>query len=308
MTWPSNGCRVSPSVQPGEVSGCSRLPRAADGDPPAPQPQRLAAAGKPSRIEPVADCPDVFDFPRDIQPILDQLCVDCHGYEKTARGGPYAGRVLLSGDHGPMFSHAYVTMTIRRLFSDNRNQPRSNYPPRALGSSASRILTMLDGAHHGVRADAHQRQLLRLWIDVGAPYPGTYAALGCGSIGGYYQNNPVNCRLGLAHHPGRRRGDRAALRSPATRENPCCRDRSATSGNVSFWRFDVDDPGLRMCRHLVFNLTRPEKSLLLAAPLARAAGGLGLCRDAHERPAVVFATPADPDYWQVVGDGRGGQS
>ena len=40
-----------------------------------------------SRIEPIDDCPDVFDYPRDVQPILDRLCVDCHGYEKTDRGG-----------------------------------------------------------------------------------------------------------------------------------------------------------------------------------------------------------------------------
>ncbi len=171
-----------------------------------------ALSRKPSRIEPIADCPDVFDFPRDVQPILDRLCVDCHGYQKTARGGPFAGKVILTGDHGPMFSHAYFTMTVRRLFSDNRNQAKSNYPPRMLGSSASRILKMLDGSHYGVQADPHERKMLRLWIEVGAPYPGTYAALGCGSIGDYLENNQVHADRGLADHPRRRQGDRRPLR------------------------------------------------------------------------------------------------
>ena len=179
------------TVQPGELSGCigcheqrteTMLPR---GNP-------MAPVRKPSQIQPIADCPDVFDFPRDVQPILDKLCADCHGYQKTARGGPYAGKVILTGDRGPMFSHAYYTMTVRRLFSDNRNQPKSNYPPRTLGSSASRILKMLDGSHYGVQADPHDAKMLRLWIEVGAPYPGTYAALGCGSIGGYLENNQVD--------------------------------------------------------------------------------------------------------------------
>jgi len=179
------------SVQPGELTSCigCHEQRTQTYQPPNPV---TALRRPPSRIEPIADCPEVFDFPRDIQPIHDKLCVSCHGYEKTSRGGPYAGRVILSGDHGPMFSHAYYTMTVRRLFNDNRNQARSNYPPRALGSSASRILRMLDGSHHGVRADAHEAKMLRLWIEVGAPYPGTYAALGCGSIGGYAANQPVN--------------------------------------------------------------------------------------------------------------------
>ena len=35
-----------------------------------------------------------------------------------------------------------------------------------------------------------EMKMLRLWIEVGAPYPGTYAALGCGSIGGYLENQP----------------------------------------------------------------------------------------------------------------------
>jgi len=80
-------------------------------------------------------------------------------------------------------------MTVRKLFSDGRNLARSNYPPRTLGSSASPILRMLDGSHYGVRATAHEKKMLRLWIEVGAPYAGTYAALGTGSVGGYAENN-----------------------------------------------------------------------------------------------------------------------
>ena len=149
---------------------------------------------------------------------------------------------MLTGDRGPMFSHAYFTMTVRRLFSDNRNQPKSNYPPRTLGSSASRILKMLDGSHYGVRADEHERKMLRLWIEVGAPYPGTYAALGCGSIGGYLENNQVHAdwdwpttRAG-AEVIARRcaschQGDRALPRSLSDERD------------VSFWRFDLNDPG-----------------------------------------------------------------
>ena len=178
------------TVQPGETTSCVGCH-----EPRTQAPKRtafpLAARRAASTIEPIADVPDVFDFPRDIQPILDNLCVSCHGYEKTPAGGPRAGRLILSGDRGPMFSHSYYMMTIAGLFSDGRNQPRSNYAPRTLGSSASKILTMLDGTHYGVQATAAQRKMLRLWIDSAAAYPGTYAALGTGMIGGYEQNKPV---------------------------------------------------------------------------------------------------------------------
>jgi hypothetical protein len=282
------------TVQPGEVTGCigcheQRTQTAL------PHGNALALLRRPSRLRSIADCPEVFDFPRDIQPILDKLCVDCHGYEKTARGGPYAGRVILTGDRGPMFSHAYVTMTVRRLFSDNRNQPKSNYPPRALGSSASRILTMLDGSHYGLRADAHQRKMLRLWIEVGAPYPGTYAALGCGSIGGYQGNRLVNTDTDW---PTTRAGGEVIRRCCASchQEQRVLPRSLSDERGLSFWRFSLDDPRLRLSRHLVFNLTRPEKSLLLAAPLAARSGGFALCRDSRGKAVEVFADTRDPDY------------
>jgi hypothetical protein len=286
------------TVQPGEVTGCIGCHERRT-ETFVPRGNLQALARRPNRIEPVADCPDVFDFPRDIQPILDRLCNDCHGCEKTARGGPYAGKLLLSGDRGPMFSHAYFTATVRRLFSDNRNEPKSNLPPRSLGSAASRILTMLDGAHYDVKADEHQKKMLRLWIDVGAPYPGTYAALGTGSIGGYSQNNPVNTDT---KWPTTQAGAEVIDRRCATCHTGASvlpRSLSDERG-LSFWRFDIADPRLKLSRHIVFNLTRPEKSLILLAPLAEKAGGWGLCRTAKDQPADVFADRSDPDYQKLL--------
>ena len=56
------------------------------------------------------------------------------------------------------------------------------------------------------------------------------------------------------------------------------------------------DPRTRFSRHLLYNLTRPEKSLLLLAPLAQAAGGYALCGGAGNASAAPFADAGDPDY------------
>jgi hypothetical protein len=45
---------------------------------------------------------------------------------------------------------------------------------------------------------------------------------------------------------------------------------------------------------LLCNLDRPEMSLLVRAPLAKEAGGLGLCR------GVVFRDASDPEYRAIV--------
>jgi len=293
------------TVQPGEVTGCvgcheqrtqSILPTT----------DLMALRRPPSQIEPITDCPDVFDFPRDIQPILNRLCVDCHGYEQTARGGPYAGQVLLTGDHGPMFSHAYFTMTVKQLFVDGRDRPKSNYPPRALGSSASRILKMLDGSHYGVVATPHEKKMLRLWIEVGAPYPGTYGALGSGSIGGYFQNRLVNTDFDW---PTTKRGAQVMRqRCDSCHQKSMVLPKALSDERgVSFWRFDINDPRLRLSRHIVFNLSRPEKSLLLLAPLAKSAGGWELCRDKNGQPASVFASKDDPGYRALLAMVAAGQ-
>ena len=295
------------TVQPGEVTGCVGCHEPRTESLPAANPMASLPA-RPSRIEPIKDCPDVFDFPRDIQPVLDRLCVDCHGYQATDRGGPYAGGIVLSGDRGPMFSHAYFTMTVRQLFNDNRNRPVSNLPPRSVGSAASRILTMLDGSHHGVEATEHERRMLRLWIEVGAPYPGTYAALGTGSIGGYAENRMVNTDTDW---PTTLAGAEAIQRRCADcHQGDMVLPKSMSDERgVSFWRFDVNDPRLRLSRHIVFNLSQPEHSLLLLAPLDPAAGGFGLCRDAAGEAVRVFADQTDPDYGtllQMVAAGREG--
>lgn len=291
------------TVQPGEVTSCVGCHEQRTKTP---NGQTTLVAAKavrrePSQIQPIKDVPEVFDFPRDIQPILDQLCVNCHGYEKTAAGGPRAGRLILSGDRGPMFSHSYYMLTIARLFSDGRNQARSSYAPRTLGSSASRILRMLDGSHYEVKATGHQKTMVRLWIESGAAYPGTYAALGSGMIGGYAENQMVNTDF---EWPATKAADEVI-----TRRCAACHDapgrllpRSLSDERgVSFWRFELDDPRLNTSRHIVFNLSRPEKSLLLLAPLAEAGGGWGLCCDPKtKQPATIFGDASDADYQKLL--------
>jgi hypothetical protein len=287
------------SVQPGETTSCvgcheqrtrTTLP-----------PGSLQALTRPaSIITPEPDVPDVFDFPRDIQPILDRACVDCHGYETTASGGPYAGKLILTGDRGPMFSHSYFMLTVARLFSDGRNKAEGNSPPRSLGSSASRLLNLVDGSHYGATVTPREMKALRLWIDAAATYPGTYAALGTGSIGGYVENKQVN----TDHDWPTTRAAAAMMRQRCL----SCHDKPGVSPlplslsderGHSFWVPRIPDPSQITSRHLVFNLTRPDKSLLLLAPLAREAGGFQLCRQAED-PAPVFASTDDPGYQSLL--------
>ena len=62
---------------------------------------------------------------------------------------------------------------------------------------------------------------------------------------------------------------------------------------------------------LVFNLSSPEKSLILLAPLASEAGGYNLCKERNEdesfgQTITVFADPNDPDYQKILAMCRDG--
>ena len=176
------------TVQPGETLGCvgcheHRTESARQTS------DLLAFRRPPSTVQPIPGIPDVFDFPRDIQPILDRHCVRCHDTDRRdATHGPRAGGVMLAGDRGPFFSHSFWMLTVRGQFSDGRNLPRSNYAPRTLGSAASPLLKLLDGSHYDAKLTPHEKRMVRLWIDSGAPYAGTYAALGTGMIGAYRED------------------------------------------------------------------------------------------------------------------------
>lgn len=306
------------SIQPGESISCVGCHEHRSQTPSAEFHATLAVRKPPAKIEPVRDVPDVIDFPRDVQPVLDALCTDCHGYERTERGGPRAAGLILTGDRGPLYSHSYYMLTIARLFADGRNQPKSNYPPRALGSSSSKLLRLLDGSHYGVRATELQKKVLRLWIETGAAYPGTYAALGSGMIGNYAENNQVN--TGVDWPVTREATQTIQQRCKACHDQPSrlLPLNLADERGVSFWQPSMDDPRLLTSRHIVFNLSRPEKSILLLAPLAAEAGGWGLCRSNTERLAgagkpsansqgeaghtslPVFGSTSDPGYRAIL--------
>ena len=220
-----------------------------------------------SEITPIADVPDVFDFPRDIQPILDKHCLPCHGPTKTDLGGPYAGKILLDGGRTPKYSHSYYILTVKRLFSDGRNGD-GNRPPRSIGSSASPLMKMLEPAHFKVNMTAHEKKMVRLWIESAATYPGTYAALGSGMVGGVARDGRIQKVI-------------------ASRCRSC--------HNGAAFRDDVH-----------FNLSDPARSLVLTMPLDPQSGGNGMVRKVKregktvDERVVVFKNPQDPDYQAIL--------
>ncbi len=289
------------TVEPGEFTSCSGCHEQRT-EAPSPHLPALAQRQPPTAPTPIEGVPDVYDFPRDIQPVLDRNCVSCHGYEAGPGGhGPASGGVILTGDRGPMFSHSYYTLTMGQQFSDGRNQAVSNRPPRTIGAVASPIMHKLSGGHHGVVASAQDIRMVRYWIEAGAPYPGTYGSLGSGMIGGYYANGIVNLDTDWAETKAA--AEVVDRRCASCHHGEMALPRSLSDErDVSFWAPDWNDARLKIARHIVFNLTRPEKSLMLLAPLAVEAGGWSRCKakDSSQPQGPIFKSKDDPDYRKLL--------
>jgi len=261
------------TVQPGEVVGCVGChEQRTEAGYRTPSARLKALQRPPSRIEPIRGIPDVLDFPRDIQPILDKHCVKCHNHKERS------GRVNLTGDRNEWYSVSYYSLMAADQVSDGCNG-FGNRPPRSIGTSASAIMKKIDGSHQEVKLSPLEYDTVRLWVESGGVYPGTYTALGTGMVQvnwgpiiEVFKKRCATCHprineLGRAIPPSRARGRKPYLLS------------------------------MNLC-----NLTHPEHSLILMAPLAPSAGGTGMVREKGGKKEVlsVFKDTSDPDYQAIL--------
>lgn len=251
------------TLQPGEVTSCVGCHEVRTHAPHTVSTDLLALRHAPDKIQPINDVPKVLDFPRDIQPILDRHCVACHQPDRRE------GNIDLTGDHTSRYSMSYWTIRLHNLVSDGRNEPRGNRPPYSYGSAASRLMKLIDGSHYGAKLSPLEVKTVRLWIETSACYPGTYAALGCGSYPVQLPWGELGQRCGSCH-----------IGEIQTAEGP----RKSLIFRGAF-------PGVA---EPLSNLDRPEKSYILLAPLAKTAGGLELCG----KP--IFPNTDDPLYKKTL--------
>jgi hypothetical protein len=273
-------------VQPGETVSCVGCHEHRVQAPPLGSDPVLQALGRaPSPIAKIPGVPESgrIDFPRDIQPMLDKHCVGCHGRKDAPKG------VTLVADRGPTFSHSYTNLL--RYVGNVYGRSHGDTPPYQTGSGRSRLYQMLKKGHKDVKLSRKERNLLRLWIDSGACWPGTYAAIGSSRL------FVGKGQWGKGHLQDGKRPNLVMDWDVSDRRCAKCHVSQRARKYVykkGYCKWPTDDT--------YYNLDHPEQSLLLMAPLAKEAGGQGLCKakkgvDAH---VPVFASKQDPDYRKLL--------
>jgi len=306
------------TFQPGESVACIGCHENRTDAPMDTASQPLAAKRSPSVPTFPQGVPEVPDYPRDIQPILNKHCVKCHGHKRRDGG------LSLVGDRGPVFTLSYYNLYLWQQIKDTKQRPThgtgrqlGNDPVGTTYSSASRLMQMLEPSHHDVKLLALEKETVRLWLDVSSQFAGTYAAYGSGQIGGCWDNNSrlremadkwpttpaaiaaVERRCGSCH--------------PATvlPRHVTAQTRHDSWGDMLSWT----RPLSRFSRNRLYNLTEPEQSLMLKSGLAKNAGGwatrekfpekMKVTEDRSKIPApsehpIIFKSKEDADYQAIL--------
>ena len=173
------------TAMPGETLSCVGCHEDQNGAPA--NVSAVALQRPPSEVKPWHGPTRGFSFPREVQPVLDRYCVQCHDGRTRTEGNLLAD---LRGDrmiddyvkaqspkYGGQFSVAYAELCrfVRRPGIENDYHRQK---PMEFHVDTTQLIQMLQKGHHGVELDTQAWDRLITWIDLNAPYHGTWHELG----------------------------------------------------------------------------------------------------------------------------------
>jgi len=260
------------SFQPGEKRACAGC-HETRGVTPRPAPPPLAATLPPRALIPPPWGDRPVSFLRDIQPILDRHCVQCHSGLKPAGGLDFCGGLTdwsrefeqwwgLVPGYG--FNRAFETITQAKLVAtaEPNLQDSSVTPPLVYGAHASKLFKAMDSPSQRKRGRLtdDERLTMTMWMDANAPYHDRF----------------VNKRVSEKAYDIA--ADKELARQiAAVHERRCAACHKAAEVTRTDW----------------IDIRQPERTLFLLAPLSKSAGGTQRCQ------GTVYADATDKDYQAV---------
>jgi hypothetical protein len=180
------------TLQPNETLSCVGCHESKNEAPPV-RGTTLAMKAGPEPLRPFYGPPRGFSFNREIQPILDRHCVTCHTGEKK-KPFSLSRNQTIGKDSKRKWSDSYLTLTGARLIEwpgagsyyrgsqdaemvnwiNNMSVP-TMLPPYYKGAAKSKLITMLENGHEGVRLSQEETDKIACWIDLLVPYCGDYS-------------------------------------------------------------------------------------------------------------------------------------
>ncbi len=155
------------TAMPGETVSCIGCHE--DQNTTAPVRTSLASHKAPADIEPWYGLTRGFDFVRELQPLLDAKCVECHDGSKKGRPN------FADSKHG---FHEFYNSYLALHPYVRRPGPEGDYhllKPLEYHASTSELVQILEKGHYDVKLTAEEWNRIITWIDMNVPAFGTWS-------------------------------------------------------------------------------------------------------------------------------------
>ncbi len=158
-------------------------------------------------------------------------------------------------------------------------------------------MNKIDGSHYDVQLTRREHDMVRLWIESSAAFAGTYAVYN-------RRENAVAESLDMSKVTlGKPVGPIVERRCLTCHGSVAKLGRRGEKQRDDQWSKEGKPPEMLntplYCWNL-YNLSHPEKSMILLAPLAKESGGYEWCKASDGQPAAVFRDTQDPDYQAIL--------
>ncbi len=283
-------------TMPGEMRSCvgCHEQRKGIGSPPNSGHSPIAATKAPLRPKmPDWGTNGIIEYEAVVQPVLNKYCVSCH------TGTQPGGNLNLTGDRTTAYNMSYMELTDRMLVhftpgtGDTHAQPSNDYDqqsPLSRGTVLSKLTEYVQDPEHCGKAIPFEEQLsIFLWIDSNVPFYSHYRQKSPTVLEAAAKNelrDTWNRRCASCHNQEGRPDTLSGLNSHHV---------GVHHGGNKPGDWGIARSGMRV-RHL--NLTNPQHSAALLAPLTGKAGGWGLCKDKEGKG--VFTSKKDADYKAIL--------
>jgi hypothetical protein len=172
------------TAMPGEVVQCAGCHEPQNTAPPS---QMTMAVNVPAdEITPWYGPLRGFSYPREVQPVVDRHCVGCHDGRPSDEGGAapnLRGDVKISdwaqvtpgrgGDRGGKFSVGYYELS-RYVRRPGIESDYHMLEPMEFHADTTQLVQLIKKGHYGVQLNDEAWDRLVTWIDMNAPYHGTW--------------------------------------------------------------------------------------------------------------------------------------
>ncbi|MDR1479139.1 MAG: SUMF1/EgtB/PvdO family nonheme iron enzyme [Planctomycetaceae bacterium] len=137
----------------------------------APAKNTIAARKPPQNLKYWYGSPRPFAFRNEVQPVLDKYCVGCHNDTNKKETGILS--LTPNGNGTWQQDQAYNSLNpfVRRAGTENNIATKK---PMEFHASTSELIQRLRRGHYGVNLDHEAWDRLYTWIDLNAPYRGSW--------------------------------------------------------------------------------------------------------------------------------------